>query len=337
MSKNDRILLQEGESFEKKSLFWEASQKYQEALLRLNTGKGNKDKKSFCKRKIREMNALKAKGFLVESFEIKLSRLELEDAEKYLEWLKGESAGIALSDIGESDRFNPSYAVIAEDAKNLPIAFQITNLDMQDVAGNFVRGGHDPYLSYRSSLYRVEQIKKLYCLLVPTLSGYLESREDSYQDLYEYFVSKKFLSDDSLYILSTGLRCYCESDFVSAIHVLISSFEGVFFEMMSKIEDGPDLIKGRIQKGAKEKIWTQDKILGEDLMLLKETRALLGDDFCEHVVFSYFSQLGNTLRHKLAHGKLKGKDYNIYNATLALYFLLALVSRIKNTSSKEAF
>jgi len=60
------------EEKEKKILYWEASQKYEEALLCFNKLSGYKNEKSLCKKKIKEMNVQKSKEFLRYSVELSM-------------------------------------------------------------------------------------------------------------------------------------------------------------------------------------------------------------------------------------------------------------------------
>ena len=67
MQNNAQQTFNEAKENEKKSLFWEAAQKYQEALLEFNKTSGNENEKSLCKKKIREMNVEKSKEFVKSS------------------------------------------------------------------------------------------------------------------------------------------------------------------------------------------------------------------------------------------------------------------------------
>jgi hypothetical protein len=46
------VLLNEAKENEEESLFWEAAQKYQEALLEFNKTGGNENEKSLCKKRL---------------------------------------------------------------------------------------------------------------------------------------------------------------------------------------------------------------------------------------------------------------------------------------------
>ena len=84
MQNNALQTLNEAKDNEKRSLFWEAAQKYQEALLEFNKTSGNENEKSFCKKKIREMNVEKSKEFVRSSFTSKFTEEEQKEIEKQI-------------------------------------------------------------------------------------------------------------------------------------------------------------------------------------------------------------------------------------------------------------
>lgn len=327
MSNHGVGLIQEAKDLEKRSLHWEASEKYRDALLDLNKTKGMNKEKALCKRKIREMNILKAETFTKVPFQLELSDRERRETDLFMLSLEEKSIDDALEAIGKSLIFHPDHSLIADEAKQAPsIFFQITNFDTQDEQGNFVQGGNDPNLVSMNQIYMMDQIKKSYLLLEPTVSSFMQERNLSHEDLFGYFSSRDIFSKDTLATISAGCQRFFAADYISALCVLVPVFEGAFFEMMAQVGGNHDLIKAQMQKKSKGKVWTQDRTLGEDLMKSQEVKGVLGDNFCEHVAFSYFSPLGIKLRHKIAHGEMREEEYNIQNATLALYFLLTLVS-----------
>ena len=332
MSNRGIELIQEAKDFEKRSLHWEASEKYRDALLDLNKTKGMDKEKALCKRKIREMNILKAEMFTKAPFQLELSDRERREIDLFMLFLEEKNIDDALEAIGKSQIFHPAYDLIVDEAEqHLPISFQITSLDTQDEQGNFVRGGHDPSLVFLNQIYRMDQIKKSYLLLEPTIASFMQERDLSHEDLFGYFSSRDIFSKDTLATISAGCQRFFATDYISALCVLVPIFEGAFFEAMTQASGGHVFIKSQNQKGSEGKVWTQDKALGEDLIRSQEVKDVLGEDFCEHVAFAYFSPLGIKLRHKIAHGEMQTEEYAIQNATLALYFLIALASRAKES------
>ena len=63
MEEEAKKFLDEAQALEQNGQFWEASEKYQQALLRFNKLSKFTSEKSLCKQKIREMNQKRSSDF----------------------------------------------------------------------------------------------------------------------------------------------------------------------------------------------------------------------------------------------------------------------------------
>jgi hypothetical protein len=149
------------------------------------------------------------------------------------------------------------------------------------------------------------------------------------QNLSDYFRSKGIFKEDFLKILDVAIERFFNGDYISTLHILVPKFEKVFLDLTQAIGENADTIASRMQKGEKNKVWTQDKILGEDFLKNEDVRKIWGEDFCEQIIFVFFSQLGNKLRHKIAHGYSKLDELNFQNSVSVFYFYFVLAARVK--------
>ena len=152
------------------------------------------------------------------------------------------------------------------------------------------------------------------------------------QNLFDYFRSKSIFSEDFSKILDVAIERFFNVDYISTLHILVPKFEKVFLDLTQAIEKNADIIASRTQKGEKDKIWTQDKTLGEDFLKNEDVRKIWGEDFCEQIIYVFLSQLGYKLRHKIAHGYSKLDELNFQNSVLVFYFFLVLAARVKKAN-----
>lgn len=329
MQNNALQTLNEAKENEKQSLFWEAAQKYQEALLEFNKTSGNENEKSLCKKKIREMNVEKSKEFVKSSFTSNFTEEECSEIEKQINSIVDiKDVSELLDKIGKKSNFCPSFQEITQKSKVLPIHFLITDLSTQNENGNFVKGGHNPASVYFYQNYSFSQNFIVLIYLLPIFNKIIDEKLNI-QNLSDYFKSKGIFSEDFLKIIDVAIERFFSGDYVSTLHILVPKFEKVFLDLTQALGEKADIIASRTQNGEKDKIWTQDRTLGEDFLRNENIRKIWGEDFCEQIIFVFLSQLGHKLRHKIAHGYSKLGELNFQNSVLVFYFFLVLATRIK--------
>lgn len=324
------ILLNEAKRNEEKSQFWEAAQKYQEALLEFNKTSGNESEKGFCKKKIREMNVEKAKEFVKSSFTSKFTKEQQDEIEKQINFIVDiKDVSELLDEIGENPNFCPSFQEVKQGAgKTMPISFQITNITVQDENGDQIKDGNNPDIVWFYKNYSFSQDFIILIYLLPIFNKIIDEKL-IIQNLSDYFKSKGIFREDFLKILDVAVERFFNGDYISTLHILVPKFEKVFLDLTQAIGKNADIITSRTQKGEKDKVWTQDKTLGEDFLKNEDVRKIWGEDFCEQIIFVFFSQLGYKLRHKIAHGYSKLDELNFQNSVLVFYFYLVLSTRVK--------
>ena len=330
MQNNALQTLNEAKENEKKFLFWEAAQKYQEALLEFNKTSGNESEKGLCKKKIREMNVEKSKEFVKSSSTSKFTEEEQNEIEKQINSIADiNDIGELLDKIGKNPNFCPSFQEVKQRAgKTMPVSFQIVNLEVQDENGDQVKDGNNPDVVWFYQTYSFSQNFIVPIYLLPIFNKIMDGKLNI-QNLSDYFKSKGIFREDFLKILDVAIGRFFDGDYISTLHILVPKFEKVFLDLTQALEKNADIIASRTQKGEKDKIWTQDKTLGEDFLKKESVRKIWGEDFCEQIIFVFLSQLGYKLRHKIAHGYLKLDELNFQNSVLVFYFFLVLAARIK--------
>jgi len=332
MQNNAQQTLNEAKENEKQSLFWEAAQKYQEALLEFNKISGNETEKSLCKKKIREMNVEKAKGFIKSSVTSEFTKEQQDEIEKQINSIADiKDISELLDKIGGNPYFCPSFQEITQKSKNLPIHLIIADVSIQDENGDLVKDGNNPTSIYFHQNYSLSQDCIVLIYLLPIFNKIMDEKLNI-QNLSDYFRSKSIFSEDFSKILDVAIERFFNGDYISTLHILVPKFEKVFLDLTRALENNTDTITSRTQKGEKDKIWTQDKTLGEDFLKNEDVRKIWGEDFCEQIFFVFLSQLGSKLRHKIAHGYSKLDELNFQNSVLVFYFFLVLAARVKKAN-----
>jgi hypothetical protein len=331
---NAMKLLLKAQSFENRGLFWEASRKYQEALLLFNKSKGHEGEKALCKKKIREMNMQKAKNFNSADSHIFLSEQEKNTIEQFQSFIQNKTLHESLDIIGDQWKFFcPSFdSVKSSVVSNSPLFGELCNFDTQNSQGDYIKDGNDAKTSWFFTLYRLEQIKRTHLFLVPTFNESFKKKEADSENFLDYFQSKELFSKDFLCIIDVALSRLLAFDYISALSIFVPQFEKVFCDITLKINPNIDCVKALPQKGDGSKIWTQDKIFSEEFVKDSQVKAIWGEDFCEQIAFVFLSQLGYSLRHKVAHGKLPLADFSRENTLLVLYFFIVISARVQNNN-----
>lgn len=332
MNTKATILLNEAKENEQKSLFWEASQKYQEALLELNKTNGDEIEKGLCKKKIREMNVEKAKEFIKSSSTYKFTTEQQGEIEKMIKSIINiNNIDELLEKIGKISDFCPSFQEIKQRSeKTMPVSFNIVNITVQDENGDQIKDGNNPNIVWFNWNYFFSQDFIVLIYLLPIFDKIMDEKLNI-QNLSEYFKSKNIFNEKFLKILNVAIERFFDGDYISTLHILVPKFEKVFLDLTQVIGENIDTIASRIQEREKDKIWTQDKILSEVFLKNEDVKKIWGEDFCEQIIFVFLSQLGYKLRHKIAHGYSKLEELNFQNSILVLYLYLVLAARIKKT------
>lgn len=327
--------LNKAKEYEGRSSFWEAAQKYQEALLEFNKLSSFESEKGLCKKKIREMNAKKSEDFKEVSAEHEFTDEQKKQLNDFINsFVAIENTKELLDKIGGDRAFCPNYArVQTSSQENMPVSFLIANLTTQDAEGNLIRGGHDPNAVSFTQNYGIEQGLIIRLYLLPIFHRIMDEKLNI-QNLSDYFRSKEIFTEDFLKILDVAIERFFAADYVSTLHILVPKFEKVFLDLTGALEGSADTIAARTQKGAKEQVWTQDRTLSEDFLKNETTRKIWGEDFCEQITFVFFSPLGYKLRHKIAHGYSKINELNFQSSVLVLYFFLVLAARVKKVKKQ---
>ncbi len=162
----------------------------------------------------------------------------------------------------------------------MPVSFQITNITVQDENGDQIKDGNNPEIVWFYKNYFFSQNFAVLIYLLPIFNKIMDEKLNI-QNLSEYFRSKGIFRENFLKILDVAIERFFNGDYISTLHILVPKFEKVFLDLTQAIEKNADIIASRAQKGEKDKVWTQDKTLGEDFLKNEDVRKIWGKDFCE--------------------------------------------------------
>jgi len=320
MYEDAQEILKEAEEKEKKILYWEASQKYEEALLCFNKLSGYKNEKSLCKKKIKEMNVQKSKEFLRYSVELSISEDQESEMKKIL---NTRDINELLNKFGKSPFFCPSFQEVKKKSANIPLSFLIADFTVQDKNGNPVKNSCDPATVWFYQIYSLDQLPITHLCLARIFREIMNEKLSAL-DLCNYFASRQIFSKDFSCYLNVAIGRFFSGDYISTLHILVPQFERVLLDLTPKQVPNADTISAGIQKGEKEKVWTQERRVGENFLKDENIKSIWGEDFCEQIIFVLFSPLGLKLRHKIAHGYVKPEDLSFENSSLIIYLFLVL-------------
>lgn len=335
MSEKGLEILQTAKDLEKQSQYWEAGEEYKNALVEFDKESGFKTEKALCKRKIREMNLKRADDFIETSASHTFSSEEAKVLDNLINsFVNCDKLEDCLHKIGIEPNFNPDYQKIAKRSKNenMPLFFTLASLSSQDDKGNLSQDGHDAEAMSFAMDYSGEHSGIVQIYLRHIFARLMECKMTAEQ-LANYLESKKIFSEDTSKIIRAGIERFFAEDYVSALHILVPRFEGAFLDLTELISD-VDIVASRKQNGSSDQVWTQDRTLGEHFLKDEDVRKVWGEDFCEQLIFTFFSSLGKKLRHKIAHGYSETKELNFGNCVLVLYFFLVIAARANDKQKK---
>ncbi len=336
MSKKGILLLQTAKKYEEESQYWDAGEEYKCAFLEFGKSKDYKEEEALCKKKIIEMNQLKADDFKSVTAKKSLSEEQSQKVKDIINLFTNlDSLSGSLYEIGVCPIFTQKFREVKQESdSNMPISFLISTLSSQDAQGHLQRTGHDGSALSYSQNYEIRQglITSLY--LNPIMQKLMETKID-FDNLSDYFRSTKLFSENMLSTFDVGLERFVERDHVSSMHILVPIFEKTFIDVTAAI-GGADTVTARNQSGSSGQVWTQDKALGEKFLKDKKVREIWGEDFCEQIMFVMVSPLGYKMRHKIAHGYAAFGEFNFSNNILILYFFLVIAARVKRKEKAKS-
>lgn len=305
--------------------YMKASSLYTKATDLFRNIGGNKEKLDKCKQYIVEMNKLSMKHeFGEHSVTTDISEEDAVEIEKQVMRIAELPLSESLENIGISQIFCPQIEEVAKMAsENMPIAFQLASVYSVDDEGNTVRGSQDGQRQWLMKMYSIQlQIcRDIY--LLPIFNKLLETNKLTQDNLYDYINRHNIISEEKRSIIKRGIKAYFDKDYITALHILVPQFEALFLSICSKIGIGTIKIH-RGKKIATETITFSENNLDSDTFKEK-----WGSDFCELINFLLFRPMGYKIRHRIAHGLIKGNECDSETCIFIIYLYIALSSRVK--------
>jgi len=301
--------------------FFSAAFLYKDALsLARNAGQSAIIK--ICKNKIPEMNKQVKNDLNKFSIECKVSEESINKVIKHF-LDKGDAASI-LKAIGIEPVLFPKYQEIVKSAQTtMPIGFNIANLSTISDEDHLIKGGDDGMKFCEMTLYERSQTIILRAYLTGLFYEIAEKNIINKKVFSDYLKNTGFFTNWPFEIIEIGIERYFTGDFVSALHILIPQFEGLFLYLSGKLSlDVVALNRG-------QGISTQTTTLSLVFLSTEECKKVWGEDLCEQLKFILFEPLGYELRHKMAHGRIRVSECNFGTVSLVLYLYLVLSARVK--------
>ena len=287
-----------------------------------------------CKRKIVEMNKkliASGKDFQEFSGTYEISKEKLEAEERYIQGFLGQKdVKVALRMIGEDPRLTPQVKEVEKVAqKSTPVSLVLANLSAISVNGHLLKGGHDP--AYFWFMGRYDDFQRFITnrYIFPIIHRLMENEKLDIKELSEHFSESGIFEKENLKIILVGLGRYFEKDYVSALHILVPQFEGVFLQLSEKLGISTTAIEQR------PAVSTQTTTLSDHYLDTPAFENVWGKNLCRQIKFILFEQMGYKIRHKIAHGEIDPEECNFSNTTLVLYLYLVLLARVKRRSSES--
>lgn len=307
--------IKQAKEYEEKSDFLGASLLYKDALQlaqKLNLSKEIRELKA----KVVEVS----KKIDFKSFEVE-QQIPTEVLEKFVDAVITQSDDLPaiLKRMSRMRELCPKAEYVREQTKRtMPVTYQIASLATYSADGHVIDGGSDPQLAWYAKMYEINQgiISDLY---LNRLFVALKERKGLDQHtLYSYIESRRTFPPRSLPLIKKGIEAYFSGDYISALHILVPQFEGVFLSLSERV--GIDIIA--LNRGSD--VSTRTKVLSENHLSSKEFIEKWSEDLCEQIKFILFNPLGHRLRHKIAHGEIDPQECNQRNTELVLYLHLVL-------------
>lgn len=318
VNKSFKQEIEEAEKAEEQGDNLRASFSYKNALKKAKR-KNDKEGIKITKKKLIETSAKTELNLLEVKIPIK--------SDKIKEMLKRNIKGSleeTLINIGIGLDFFPNYKVILDQStETIPITYQFVSMHTFDAKGYPTKGGSDSSKVWFSNLYQLNLGCISQLALKPIFNELINKKWLDKTSLMNFLTKKNLFDKNSVGIIETGIERYFNSDYISALHILVPQLERFFMhlsqllglDITSLMEDDDIAIQNKILS-----IWHLDS---------DEFINVWGIDLCQHLKYVFYDQLGYKLRHKIAHGEIDYAECNFDNATLVVYFFIALVSRIK--------
>src|SRR3989344_97242 len=247
-----------------------------------------------------------------------------EEIEKIInEFSHYKHIGRNFDSIAHSRMFLQDFNEIAQFAvDNTPISALFSQHSATDRNGHLV--SYDDFDAY----WQAEQygIWQDYSTKMLPQIMYKMRNDDKFKvvSLLNYFKKGKHFDISELKKLQTVFESIQRDDYISALHVIVPTFETVLLRTSANL--GIDTVA--LGRGSPT---TNQRTLSTNLLLSDEFINVWGVDFCRQVNFVLFDRYGYSLRHKVAHGTILDKECNLYTFSAVLYLYLRLMAMVTVT------
>lgn len=234
--------------------------------------------------------------------------------------------GRNLMNIGSARMFLQDFKKIEQFANdNQPLSMVLGNHSVTDQNGHLISDEDfgNYWIASQYGIWQDYSTQMLYVILNKMKTeGKLSSGA-----LLNYFKKGRHYTPDECRKLTVVFEALERNDFVSALYVLVPTFEAVFMRMSGEL--GIDTVA--LGRG---KPTTSQRTLSTELLLSDGFIKVWGIDLCRQIDFVLFSPYGFRLRHEIAHGSIRAERCNLYTFAAVFYFYLRLMATVKVTPNK---
>lgn len=139
----------------------------------------------------------------------------------------------------------------------------------------------------------------------------------------EILLAKDFFSSDLLLRFDTALERHEESDYLSAIHILVPLFEKMFMDFSGLLG------LNTIASARGKTVSTRGSTLSSEILNSQEYQAVWGKDFCHMLNYFLFDRHGYRFRQKVAHGEITTAECNFSSFNVIMFFALKIILMLK--------
>lgn len=295
------------------------------AAIQLHIKLGGGGELRQLKEKQIEYNKLSEKEYMRVSH---TERVSIEEIDRIIATFTAErSVRKNLLNIGRDRFFLPDYArVLAIATKTRPASLQLFSHAVVDAAGNTISvDDAENYWAYQ--VYSFQQ--GLTSTLLSNVFAVLAARPNfTSAALMRFFKTSGLFDADELSKMDVALKAFLNKDYVSALHVLVPTFESFFMKISLGL--GLDVIS--LGRG---KPTTSRRVLSEKLLDSTEFKDQWGQDFCFLIKYILLHEYGHKIRHKIAHGEIKSDECTHQACVQVLFLFIKVASMIVGSRERS--
>lgn len=222
-----------------------------------------------------------------------------------------------------SPNFIAPFQVYENSEKTIPLTYQLANVTV--FSEGYIAGNNEDYTPkdlWGFNMYGITQQLNLQFHVNPILKKLISKEVFTSLNFVELLSSKNLTEmKDGFSILQQGVARYLERDYVSSLHILVPQLENLLL-FICELADVETTVIERGKTITKKMTLSDRELQGEKMI------ELFGKDYTFFLRYVFYSPLGLSLRHKVAHGTIQNIECNISNCNLVLLAIFIALRKI---------